>query len=233
MNQKLILFDIDGTLMYHVGFRHWNQQYARGMRVAYDIKEPQDFEKYNGSIEMHMAWDIVKKYGLNREEFLKRFPLYIAAMIEHLELWAQKGPVFEAIDEAVMVVEKLAAKRVHTLGILTGNAKRIAQWKLSHVGLSGYFSFGLYGEEADDRIALAKLVFEKAKKELHQEFDPINIVVIGDTVHDIRCGKAIGAVTIAVTTGMHGDPAVLEKEKPDFLVDSLADPRVEGVLLRE
>ena len=74
-----------------------------------------------------------------------------------------------------------------------------------------------------------KLVFEKAKRELHITFTATDIILIGDTVHDIRCGKAIGATTIAVTTGMHGDPKVLEAEKPDLLVTSLADPRVSSL----
>lgn len=220
--------------MYHVeGTRHWNEQYEHGLRVAYDIHEKEDYTKYNGSIEMHLAWSIAQKFGFSREEFLRRFPVYVSAMLEHLDEWSQKGPVFQSIPEAVALVDKLSTQKKFILGLLTGNARRIADWKLAHTGLLNYFSFGLYGEEADDRIALAKLVFEKAKRELRQVFVSKDIVVIGDTIHDIRCGKAIGAVTIAVTTGMHGDPAALEKEKPDLLVDSLADPRVEGVLLRE
>lgn len=231
MNKKLILFDIDGTLMYHVGARHWNEQYAHGMKVAYGITDQIDFSVYNGSIERHMAWDVAQKYHISREEFFAKFPLYVAAMRKLLEEWQKEGEVFKAIPEAVSLVEKLSEHKEYVLGILTGNAESIAHWKLKHVGINGYFSFGLYGEEADDRISLAKLVFEKAKKELHEEFALQDIVVIGDTVHDIRCGKAIGAVTIAVTTGMHGDSSVLETEKPNLLVDTLADSRVEKVLL--
>lgn len=228
---KLLLFDIDGTLMFHVGRRSWNEQYAHGMKVAFGITQPIDFSTYNGSIERHMAWEIVRKHHISKEEFFAKFSLYTEAMMIHLADWAKEGPVFQAIDEAATLVRLLSTHKNLVLGILTGNAQSIARWKLSHVGLDMYFSFGLYGEEADNRIELAKLVFEKAQKQLHQEFAPQDIVVIGDTVHDIRCGKAIGARTIAVTTGMHNDPAVLQTESPDILVDSLADPRVEEVLL--
>ena len=231
MNKKLILFDIDGTLMYHVGSRHWNEQYAHGMRTVYGITKKHDFSQYNGSIERHMAWDILRHHGVTREDFFSKFPTYTQAMLEYLEELAQKEVLFRVIPEAAILVQKFSRQKKFVLGLLTGNAKRIADWKLAHVGLAGYFSFGLYGEEADDRISLAKVVFEKAKKELHEEFQPQDIVVIGDTIHDIRCGKAIGAITIAVTTGMHGDSAVLGQEKPDLLVDTLADARVERVLL--
>lgn len=230
-NKKLILFDIDGTLTYHVGARRWEEQYAHGMKVAYGITTPYEYSTYNGSIERHMAWDIVQKHNVSREEFFAKFPVYVQAMLEHLEEWEGKGRVFEPISEAVALVANLRAQNLHVLGILTGNAKRIADWKLTHVGLSpAYFPFGLYGEEADDRIALARLVFERAKKELGWDIQPQDIVVIGDMVHDIRCGKAIGARTIAVTTGMHGDEAILKREKPDLLVSSLADKRVYSVL---
>jgi phosphoglycolate phosphatase len=226
MNKKLILFDIDGTLMYHVGQRPWESQYAEGMKVAYGITKEYKYGSYNGSIERHMAWDVVQKHNISREEFFAKFPLYVEAMLAHLDRWSKKGKVFEPIPEAVTLVEKLHKQGTHMLSILTGNAKSIGWWKLEHTGLASYFTFGLYGEEADDRIALAKLVFEKAKKELGIHIESKDIVVIGDTVHDIRCGKAIGATTVAVTTGMHGDPAVLERENPDILVDSLMDPRV-------
>lgn len=229
IGKKLVLFDIDGTLIYHVGLRKWNEQYKHGMRVTYGVSEPQDYSKYNGSVEMHMAWDIAQKYGVSRGDFLTKFPSYIQSMIEHLDDWRKRGPVFQPIPEAVNLVGKLLKRKEYILGVLTGNAKRIADWKLSHTGLLKHFSFGLYGQEADDRISLAKLVFTKAKRELGEDFAPQDIIVIGDTVYDIRCAKAIGARVIAVTTGMHGDPAVLEKELPDLLVTSLADLRVSSL----
>lgn len=226
MNKKLILFDIDGTLIYHVGSRKWEQQYADGMKEAYGITKPYEYGKYNGVIERQMAWDIVKNHNISREEFFEKFPVYVEAMLKHLSEWAKAGHVFEPIPDAVALVTKLKTQGIHELAVLTGNAKSIAEWKLAHVGLSGYFPFGLYGEEADDRIALAGLTFEKAKRELSWEVDSKDVVVIGDTVYDIRCSKAIGAFTIAVTTGMHGDRGPLAAEKPDILVDSLLDNRV-------
>lgn len=226
VNKKLVLFDIDGTLIYHVGPRKWEEQYAHGMQSVYGITGPQNYMSFNGSIEMHMAWEIARKYGIKRTEFTVKFPDYIQAMIEHLNMWEKKGPVFRIIPDAVALVQKLTGMKDMVLGVLTGNAKQIARWKLTHTGLSEYFTFGLYGDEADDRIQLAGLVFEKAKKELRADFSPHDIVIIGDTIHDIRCAKAIGASVIAVTTGYHGAQAELAAEKPDFLVDSLTDPSV-------
>ncbi len=226
MNKKLILFDIDGTLMYHVGARPWEAQYREGMKVAYGIAKPYEYSSYNGAVERYMAWDIAQKHNIPKEEFFAKFPQYVRAMLAHLNYWAGKGRVFEPIVDAVALVETLRIQNRHVLGILTGNARSIADWKLAHAGIPDYFTLGLYGDEADDRIALAGMVFARAKSELGWDVPKRDIVVIGDTIYDIRCGKAIGAPTIAVTTGMHADPSVLEKEKPDLLVSSLADPRV-------
>ena len=129
--KKLILFDIDGTLIYHVGPRKWNEQYEHGMRVTYNVNEPQDYTKYNGSVEMHMAWEIARKHGVSREDFLAKFPSYVQSMIEHLDDWGKRGRVFQPIPEAAALVQQLLPRKEYVLGVLTGNAKRIADWKLS------------------------------------------------------------------------------------------------------
>lgn len=224
---KLILFDIDGTLTYHVGPRRWEDQYSYGIKVAYGLDIREDFEKYNGSVEWEMVLKILQTHGLSREDVAENYQTYLHAMFDHLQQWSRKGEVFRAIDDAKRFAIELKEHHPEVVrGVLTGNAKKIAVWKLDHAGYGDLFTFGLYGDDATDRVALAKRVFDTAKNELSREFAPSDIIVIGDTIHDIRCGKAIGAKTIAVTTGMHGDPEVLKSEHPDLVVDSLMDPTV-------
>ena len=225
-NKKLVLFDIDGTLIYHAGSRKWHDQYAHGFQMAYGFTPTWDHKKYNGNVEMQVAWAILQDHGVSREEFEKHYPKYIHEMHEYLKEQSRNEVLFKIIEPASALVKILHKRDDVILGILTGNAERIAHWKLDHVGLSEYFTFGLYGDAANSRIELAKQAFEKAKKELNMEFAPGNVIVIGDTVHDIRCGKAIGAVTVAVTTGMHGFWDELKKENPDILVETLMDPQV-------
>lgn len=231
--KKLVLFDIDGTLIYHVGRKtSWEQRYTKAMQDTYGVRVSFDPPlKHEGSIERKIAWDELSPMGIDRQSFDERFPQYIARRMKLFNLDANVEPLYRIVPEARALVQTLSEHpRRYVLGVLTGNAQPIAGWKLSHAGYSNCFRFGLYGDEADNRIALARLVFEKAKKEFAWRPAPKDIVVIGDTVHDIRCGKAIGAVTIAVTTGMHGDRTVLEKEHPDLIVDSLMDERVLGLL---
>lgn len=229
--KKLVLFDIDGTLIYHAGSgARGIARFSHAMQAAYGIAITLDFAKYNGMIDRQMAWDIAKQHGVTREQFLEKFPAYAEAMLAFLQEGAEKEPLYQLIDDAVALVHRLKKRSDIALGIITGNVKRIAEWKLDHAGLAGIISFGLYGDEADDRNALARLVFNKAQEAFHQTFFSHDIVVIGDTVHDIRCGRAIGAMTIAVTTGYHGAREPLLAEKPDFLVDSLLDKKVRDFL---
>ncbi len=229
--KKLILFDIDGTLIYHVGQHSVGlQRFAYALSRAYGTPDNFDPAEYNGMIDRQMAWNIVERHGVPRSTFLEKFPSYIAGMLQYLQEGAKKEKLYEPIADGVALVGQLCKRKDIALGLITGNARRIADWKLEHTGLAKYFSFGLYGDEADDRNALAKLVFAKAKKQFHQRFTGQNIVVIGDTVHDIRCGKAIGAATIAVTTGLHGSREPLAAEKPDLLVDSLMEKAVRDFL---
>ncbi len=227
MNSKLILFDIDGTLTYHVGPRRWEEQYMYGFKLAYGLDIQDNLEKHNGNVEWQLAWEVSQSHGVDKDTFQKQYPHYLDAMYDHLIHWSRKGEVFQAIHDAKQLVELLAAKHPTVIrGVLTGNAMKIALWKLSHAGYGDLFQFGMYGDDATNRIELASRVFDESKRDLHRQFSPKDIVVIGDTIHDIRCGKAIGAHTIAVTTGMHGDPTVLAAENPDILTDSLMDPKV-------
>lgn len=224
--KKLVLFDIDGTLIYHADSFHFEEQYEHAMEKVYGVKHPFVMHVYNGTVERYIAWDMARQHGITRSEFLKKFPQYIEAMHDLLESKVGKEKLFVPIGSAVSLVEKLASHDDWILGIITGNAERIARWKLEHTGLSSYFHFGLFGDAADDRMELAGMVFEKAKKQLGVDLAPQDIVVIGDTIYDIRCGKAIGAKTIAVTTGFHIERETLAAEKPDYLVDSLLNPRI-------
>jgi phosphoglycolate phosphatase-like HAD superfamily hydrolase len=226
VNHKLVLFDIDGTLIHHLGAHRFQDQYEIAIKRIFGVDASFSLSKFNGTVDRHNSWEMVKESGVTRKEFIKKFPAYVDAMHEVVFSLGKIKQLYEPIPSAKKLVQLLHKNPKYLLGVMTGNAKRIALWKLEHTGLLHYFSFGLYGDEADDRIELAKLVFRKAKQELHITFSPQDIIVIGDTVHDIRCGKAIGSVTIGVTSGLHGPRDILSGEHPDMIVDTLMDKAV-------
>ena len=87
------------------------------------------------------------------------------------------------------------------LGLLTGNIQLGAEIKLRHFGLWEIFQFGGFADDHEDRNHIAVAALERARRVMGKDLQPQEIVVIGDTPFDVRCGKFIGAKTLAVATG--------------------------------
>ncbi len=235
---KLVLFDIDGTLVQHIGA----QKSVGFIRFAHVIREIYGKEidlalvakqNYGGWIDRGIVRHMLKDHGVSDAEFIEKWPRISMAMKKYADTQASDGKkLYQAFPEAVELAQRLSQREDVRIGLMTGNVERMGWWKIEHAGILNLFSFGVFADDVDDRISLAKTVFEKAEKHFNRTFTPQEITVIGDTIHDVRCGKAIGATTIAVTTGRHTSMAThsyeqdLANEKPDFLVDSLLDPAV-------
>jgi phosphoglycolate phosphatase-like HAD superfamily hydrolase len=109
------------------------------------------------------------------------------------------------------------------LALLTGNLAAGAEVKLSHYGVWHYFGFGAYADDHHVRNELGPVAQARALEQHGEEFPPERIYVIGDTPRDIECGKAFGAVTVAVATGKYAREE-LASHGPDFLFDDFSDP---------
>ena len=229
---KLILFDIDGTLVSQDGSSVFEMKpegetkFSYAIRTVFGKQIHVDMTKFNGYVDRSILWFCAESVGIDRKDFDRELPRLAAEMHNYMKLSNLDVSLYHPIETARQFVDLVVASQTIAYGILSGNVQSIAEWKLDKAGYGHMFDFGLYGEEADDRIELAKKTVVRANAFFHTTFVPKDISVIGDTVHDVRCGKAIGAHTIAVMTGRHRDPVVLNAENPDFLVDSLMDNSV-------
>jgi phosphoglycolate phosphatase-like HAD superfamily hydrolase len=225
--KKLILFDIDGTLIRHVGESEYTPrvQYAANLVYGVNVSDS-DVANFHGSVDKDITWSIVSPSGVKYEIFDSKFDEFSKVMYEYLITKAKHTKLYQKIHDAETLALRIKTKKDMALGLLTGNVRSIAFWKLEHAGLGGIFSWGVFGDQANDRIELAKMVPHEAHAEFHVPFRPDQIYVLGDTIYDIRCARSIGAQCIAVTTGRHGLRAELESEKPDLVIDSLMDTRV-------
>ena len=229
---KLILFDIDGTLVSQDGASVFEMKpegetkFSYAIRTVFGKSIHVDMTKFNGYVDRSILWYCADTVGIKRSDFERELPRLAVEMHAYMQLLNPSDALYHPIKTARQFVDLVVASKTIAYGILSGNVQSIAEWKLDKAGYGHMFLFGLYGEEADDRIELAKKTVVRANAFFHTVFTPKDISVIGDTVHDVRCGKAIGAHTIAVMTGRHRDPETLDAEHPDFLVDSLMDNSV-------
>jgi phosphoglycolate phosphatase-like HAD superfamily hydrolase len=106
------------------------------------------------------------------------------------------------------------------LGLLTGNVRLGAEIKLRHSNLWDLFETGGFADDHEDRNQIAAAAHKRARQLFGGNLDGGEIVVIGDTPHDIRCGRAIGAKVLAVATG-GATLEELKRHEPDWAVENL------------
>ncbi len=229
-SKKLVLFDIDGTLIRTVAASEAIKRFPYSIEQAFGktVSSSVDLWKtFNGWTDRNILWAHVEPTGISKEAFLSKLGVLEDAFIAFLDRAADKQQLYAAIHDATILFEQIHLAEHLVLGTLTGNLKKSAHWKLKHAGIDHTkFELGIYGNEADLRDDLARLVIPRAQQELGFSPDPTQIIVIGDTVHDIRCARAIGATVIAVSTGWNIPKETLEHEHPDLLVDTLLDGQV-------
>ena len=215
--RRLILWDIDSTLVNtgSAGLHALVRATIERFGGAGDL----DGVEIAGRTDRAIAHQILEKYGEpvtdeNVDSFLDR---YVALLPE--ELPKRNGRVLPGVRE---LLEDLARQRNKTLGLLTGNLERGARLKLGYYDLWHFFPFGAFADDHHDRNALGPCAVDRAAAHVGFQFRPDQVDVVGDTGHDIACGKAFGARTIAVATGSWSRERLAEHE-PDFLFDDLAN----------
>jgi phosphoglycolate phosphatase len=217
---RLILFDIDGTLLMD-GIAA-KIAFARALRDTYQTTAPIEGFSFAGMTDPECVTEIMRLAGVEertilarREECLRRYVEFLALEIrEH-----QDAHLYPGVRELLERLNKLD----HVLvGLLTGNVSRGAQLKLRRWNLEPYFRFGAYGDDHENRSVLAQIALEKARALSGRAFSGAETTVIGDTPKDITCARAIGARAVAVATGSISREALAACD-PDALLDSFAD----------
>jgi phosphoglycolate phosphatase-like HAD superfamily hydrolase len=218
---RLLLWDIDGTLI-TTGAAG---QGALRVATAELLGGDGDLEgvEIAGRTDPGIVHQILKKHGaaITNESVAQFLETYLRNL--PTELLRGTGRVMPGVLE---LLTSLKAEPNTTLGLLTGNIKRGAELKLSYYGLWHFFEFGAFADDHHDRNELGPFARRRAQQATGFEFEPEWIDVIGDTPHDIACGKAIGARTIGVATGSFSREQ-LASHGADFVFDDLS--RVEEV----
>ena len=217
---KLILWDIDGTLLYSGGVA--GEAMRAAMERVYGRASTEARHSYAGKTDRQIILETFAERG--HDDLMGTIDRFTAVYIEELtgrrEEFLARGRV---LDGAAAALERLAGAGV-VQSVLTGNLQPIARIKLDLMGLARFLDLdvGAYGSDHHRRAELAPLAAARAQRRYGRPFAGADVVVIGDTPNDIDCGRAAGARTIAVATGPFAADA-LRAHSPDIVQPSLAD----------
>src|SRR3954471_8574005 len=192
---KLVLFDIDGTLVLTggAGIRAMN----RACEAVIGHRGALDGVPVAGRTDWSILHDALHNIGRDLDEtlFARLRDAYVRELEEEIEL---PGQGVKAVMPGIRpLLDHLETRDDVFLALLTGNFERSARIKLEHFDLWRYFRCGAFGDDARDRNALVPFAVERARRCGLDTAALEAIFVIGDTPHDVACARAGGAVPIA------------------------------------
>ena len=222
---KLVLFDIDGTLI--SAGRIARDAILKSLETAYPWKagdQHQDRSRYDfsGKTDPQIVRDLVEA-EIGKEPFESGLPRALELYLE--ELARQLAPAPDAVvpkPGIPQLLARLAGEPKVTLALLTGNLERGARLKLEPPGFNRYLPFGAFGSDSADRYQLPRVAVERAREHTGRAFAGKSVVVVGDSIHDVACGRSLGVRAVAVATGITS-PARLAAERPDALMTDFGD----------
>lgn len=218
---KLVLFDIDGTILLTDGAG--KRAIHRALIEVFGATGPHD-HPFGGKTDPQIVRELMRMEGHGDPHIDEHMPALLDRYVTYLneELVASPTSV-EMMPGIPELLDTLEARDDVLLGLLTGNLVAGARAKLSAAGIDmGRFQIGAYGSDHEARGQLPAVAQRRAREELGVEVHGGDVVVIGDTPADIHCGRDIGARAIAVATGTYSLEDLLAHD-PAAAFEDLSD----------
>lgn len=228
---RLILFDIDGTLI------RSNSAGRKAMGAAleelFGSCGPLDSYNMGGKTDARIITDLLTAIGVDAEEISAKLPEVFALMADKAHI-IYPGRGIVACPGIGELLADLRNRADVLLGLLTGNSQTTAPLKLQEADIDpAQFVVGAYGSDDLDRNQLPVVAMQRADELTGLHLTGDNTVIIGDTPADILCARAGKATAVAVASGWHSAKS-LDRYHPDVLFEDLGDTEtVLQVLLGE
>ena len=220
--KKLVLFDLDGTLVYTGSAGR--KALTKAIKLLYG-KEPK-FEHglISGRTDTEnfaLVYQLVKGKKPSKAEIKKINDKYLELLPKEVAA-SCKNKNYKFVPGVKKLLTALSKQTTVALGLGTGNIQRGAEIKLEPSGLLKYFSFGGFGEDAHDRVDMLKAAVKRAEKKFKTKFTPDQVYVVGDTHHDVLAAKACDYHSAAITSGF-GDPKLLQRAAAELQIKNFND----------
>jgi phosphoglycolate phosphatase-like HAD superfamily hydrolase len=213
---RLVLFDIDGTLVHTGGAGV--KAFAKVFETEFGATDHFERLKFAGRTDVSLVREFFSFHGIaatrsNFERFFDRYVFWLDHMLRGSKTGLCPG-VWEFIGQLRSVPQR------PLLGLLTGNIRLGAEIKLRHFQLWDVFETGGFADDHEERDQIAAIARDRGALLVGKELNDHEVLVVGDTPLDIRCGRAIGAKVLAVATG-GARLDELKDRQPDWAIPDL------------
>lgn len=216
---RLVLFDIDGTLLTDGGAAR--AAYGDALREVYHYSGNLGAYDFSGRTDPQITHMVLGDAGFSAEAIEAKLPELWDVYLRGLDRNTSRTPV-RVLPGMRELVTALAERDDVVLALLTGNIEVGARLKLRGTGLDEHFPFGAFGSDSPRREELPPIAVARAAEHAGHEIRGRDVVILGDSIYDVRCGVPHDATTIAIASGRTSADR-LRAERPHFLFDSAAD----------
>ncbi|MFZ2491847.1 MAG: haloacid dehalogenase-like hydrolase [Thermoanaerobaculia bacterium] len=217
---RLVLFDIDGTLVTDRGASR--DAFADALSEVYGYRGDLSGYDFSGRTDPQISHMVLGDAGFSAETIDARIRDLWEIYTAGLERNAAAPGLVRGLPGMRPLLDALSAIQGAVLALLTGNIERGARLKLAPPGFNPYFTFGAFGSDSADRNQLPPIAVKRAGEATGRTFSGSDVVIIGDSIYDVRCGVPYDATTIAVASG-RTPAALLRAENPTHFFESAED----------
>lgn len=195
---RLVLFDIDGTLL-RCG-PQVRPLFAAALREVFGSCEGLESLDFAGKTDPRIVLDAATRLGWPRGDVLQQLPRMREAYVSRLESGLLRERM-ELLPGVVELLEHVVERDDLEVALLTGNWEAGARVKLGRFGLERFFSWGVFGDDGLERRELPPVAFERVVEQTGRRFAPEETLIIGDSLLDVDCARHSGVPIAAVSTG--------------------------------
>ena len=220
---RLVLFDIDGTLLSSEGLGRASMQ--RALAEVFGSPGNPSY-RYDGKTDKQIIRDVMRLEGHSDAHIDARMETLLVLYLEGLRAGVKSGRFnVRPLAGVVEILDELEKRDDVVLGLLTGNIEPGARIKLTAAGINpDRFRVNAFGSDHEHRPELPAIAQRRASETLGLDIAGNRLVVIGDTPADIECGRSLGARAIGVASG-HYTVEQLETYNPYAALPSLENTR--------
>lgn len=225
---KILLWDIDGTLMRSVKYGAYKEYFVPVMMKVYGSSGKLENVQASGMTDTQIFYEALKYEGFTPEKIHGALEKLLPIFKEEMARVVEKNKDAYELLPGVREILEATSKNPHFFNVLlTGNLSVAAEIKLTHFDLWKYFENApnVFGEISHDRRELGKAALKTIAEFLGKKLEPEQFIVIGDTPNDIAAARAFGAKMVSVATGRNHPPEELAEYQPDVLLENLSDTK--------